>query len=65
MTDADAEAKTEVKSELPSDTDLKNDLLEILRNADLEQITKKTVRRQLETKLGLHPMLPASSEAYV
>ena len=49
-----SEVKSEVKSEIPDDDELKRVLLEILGKADLEAITKKTVRRSLEGKLGLY-----------
>jgi len=48
-----AEVKSEVKGEIPNDAELERVTLEILGAADLELITKKTVRRSLETKLGL------------
>jgi hypothetical protein len=50
----DGEVKAEVKSEdaLPGDEHLKETTREILKAADLESVTKKTVRRSLEAKLG-------------
>jgi len=50
---AAAEVNSEVKGEIPNDAELERVTLEILGAADLELITKKTVRRSLETKLGL------------
>lgn len=40
-------------AEIPDDTGLKAALRGILNEADLEQLTKRAARRQLETKLGL------------
>lgn len=39
-------------AEIPDDTGLKAALRGILNEADLEQLTKRAARRQLETKLG-------------
>ena len=48
--------KSEVKSEIPDDVELKRVTLKILGEAKLEEITKKTVRRSLERALGLNPL---------
>ena len=48
--------KSEVKSEIPDDVELKRVTLKILGEAKLEEITKKTVRRSLEGALGLDPL---------
>ena len=40
-------------SQVPNDAELKRVTLAFLGAADLEQITKKTVRRSLENKLGV------------
>lgn len=50
----EGDLKAEVKSEdvLPGDENLKETTREILKAADLESVTKKTVRRSLEAKLG-------------
>ena len=67
MADADVNVKTEqdegtvnvkseVKSDIPDDVELKRVTLKILGEAKLEEITKKTVRRSLEGALGLHPL---------
>ena len=58
MTDSEVKVETEesrpeVKGEVPSDDELKRVTLEILGQANLEEITKKEVRRSAESKLGL------------
>jgi len=52
----DVTVKSEVKSEIPDDVELKRVTLKILGEAKLEEITKKTVRRSLEGALGLDPL---------
>lgn len=50
-----ADVKVEVKGEgvIPDDAQLEEATREILKAADLESVTKKTVRRSLEAKLGV------------
>ena len=52
---AEADVKVEVKGEgvIPNDAQLEEATREILKAADLESVTKKTVRRSLEAKLGV------------
>ena len=51
----EGEVKAEAKSEgvIPEDEHLRDATREILKAADLESVTKKTVRRSLESTLGL------------
>ena len=68
--DAEVKAEAEVKSKtgaggIPDDEELKRVTLEVLGKANLEEITKKTVRRSVEKELGLanHAPVPAVRRA--